>query len=354
MFGIQFPVSAGRCTKGAYLQLIPVSLENDKNNAILVVDTEGLGAPEYKNNNTHDNEIATFVLGISDIAILNVRGELPNDIENFLEVSICALMRMDMVDFHPNVVFVHQNCDPSAKEKNISGRNTFMKQMDEVVVAQADIMQKRYRYFQDTVDISLENDIFYFPQLMEGSGSMAPPSEFYSEACSELRDHILTKILSSKTKSKSLEDFCNKIELVWNGILEENFVLSLNNNAEIQVKYEIENEISIWRSKLECSLNENLEIVYNEIISFFRSNFEETACKEYLSLKSYDFWAKSIELNNAQAEAFAKFIDKKTVNQTIFQKWKQRYINRMEQIHFNFVKNCEGCIEKCFTDQLNC
>ncbi|XP_065642418.1 interferon-induced very large GTPase 1-like [Hydra vulgaris] len=114
MFGIQFPVSAGRCTKGAYLQLIPVSLENDKNNAILVVDTEGLGAPEYKNNNTHDNEIATFVLGISDIAILNVRGELPNDIENFLEVSICALMRMDMVDFHPNVVFVHQNCDPSA------------------------------------------------------------------------------------------------------------------------------------------------------------------------------------------------------------------------------------------------
>ena len=80
MFGVQFPVSAGRCTKGAFMQLIPIVLDNFPYDGLLLINTEGLGAPEYKQDNTHDNEIATFVLGISDLAIINVRGELPINI----------------------------------------------------------------------------------------------------------------------------------------------------------------------------------------------------------------------------------------------------------------------------------
>ena len=86
MFGAQFPVSAGRCTKGAFMQLIPIIHSNFPCEGLLIIDTEGLGAPEYKQDNTHDNEIATFVLGISDLVIINVkRGssykyrELPSD-----------------------------------------------------------------------------------------------------------------------------------------------------------------------------------------------------------------------------------------------------------------------------------
>ena len=170
MFGVQFPVSAGRCTKGAFMQLIPIFSGNTPCERLLIIDTEGLGAPEYKEDNTHDNEIATFVLGISDLAIINVRGEVPTNIENFLQVSTCALMRMSMVDFHPSVVFVHQNCDPTAKEKNLTGRHSFMKVMDEVVSTQAKLIQKQDRFscFQDVVDISLrdeQNDFVYFPQL---------------------------------------------------------------------------------------------------------------------------------------------------------------------------------------------
>ena len=142
MFGVQFPVSAGRCTKGAFMQLIPIFIDNFPYDGLLIIDTEGLGAPEYKQDNTHDNEIATFVLGISDLAIINVRGELPTNIENFLQVSTCALMRMSMVDFHPSVVFVHQNCDPSSKEKNLTGRHIFLKEMDEAVSTQARLIQK--------------------------------------------------------------------------------------------------------------------------------------------------------------------------------------------------------------------
>ena len=74
MFGAQFPVSAGRCTKGAFMQLIPICIDNFPYHGLLVIDTEGLGAPEYRQDITHDNEIATFVLGISDLAIINMNG----------------------------------------------------------------------------------------------------------------------------------------------------------------------------------------------------------------------------------------------------------------------------------------
>ena len=142
MFGVQFPVSAGQCTKGAFMQLIPIVLHNFPYDGLLLIDTEGLGAPGYKQDSTNDNKIATFVLGISDLAIINVMGELPTNIENFLQVSTCALMRMSMADFHPSVVFVHQNCDPSSKEKNLTGRHIFLKEMDEAVSTQARLIQK--------------------------------------------------------------------------------------------------------------------------------------------------------------------------------------------------------------------
>ena len=135
------------------MQLIPIFSDNIPCEGLLIIDTEGLGAPEFKEDNTRDNEIATFVLGISDLAIINVRGEVPTNIENFLQVSTCALMRMSLVDFHPSVVFVHQNCDPTSKEKNLSGRHSFMKVMDKVVSTQAKLIQKQDRFscFQDVV-----------------------------------------------------------------------------------------------------------------------------------------------------------------------------------------------------------
>ena len=133
------------------------------------------------------------------MALINVRGEVPTNIENFLQVSTCALMRMSMVDFHPSVVFVHQNCDPSSKEKNLAGRRIFMEVMDEVVSTQAKLIQKQdlFSCFQDVVDVSLnddKNDFVYFPQLFEGAPPMSPPSGDYSNACANLTNYILDKM----------------------------------------------------------------------------------------------------------------------------------------------------------------
>ncbi len=65
MFGLQFAISAGRCTRGAFMQLVRVSEEMKKQlkfDFILVIDTEGLRLMSTRH---QDNELATFVVGLS-------------------------------------------------------------------------------------------------------------------------------------------------------------------------------------------------------------------------------------------------------------------------------------------------
>ena len=113
MFGVQFPVSAAKCTKGAFLQIIPLQMEGCAYDAVNLVDTEGLGALEYEYDKTHDNEIGTFVLGVSEFVLINLRGRLIVNMENFLQVITAALMRTNTVHCHSSAVFVHQSCDPN-------------------------------------------------------------------------------------------------------------------------------------------------------------------------------------------------------------------------------------------------
>lgn len=55
MFGLQFAVSAGRCTRGVYMQLVPVQIKDSKSDYVFVIDTEGLRAPELAHQ-THSHE----------------------------------------------------------------------------------------------------------------------------------------------------------------------------------------------------------------------------------------------------------------------------------------------------------
>lgn len=49
---------------------------------------------------------------------------------------------------------------------------------------------------------------------------------------------------------KRCKNLQKKIKDVWNRLLEENFVPRLINNAEIQVKYDVDNQMSNWKIKV--------------------------------------------------------------------------------------------------------
>ncbi|CAL4149069.1 unnamed protein product, partial [Meganyctiphanes norvegica] len=96
MFGFNFAVSSGRCTKGLFAQLISVDEHLAKDlgfDHILVLDTEGLKAPELGNQKRwHDNELATLVIAMGDVTIVNLMGENTSEIEDILQISVHAFL----------------------------------------------------------------------------------------------------------------------------------------------------------------------------------------------------------------------------------------------------------------------
>ncbi|CAK6983689.1 interferon-induced very large GTPase 1-like [Scomber scombrus] len=100
MFGVQFPVSSGRCTRGAYMLFLKV--EEDMKcglnyDFIVLIDTEGLKSPamaQLEDSYVHDNQMATFVIGLSDVTIINVAMENLTEMKDILQIAVHAFLRM--------------------------------------------------------------------------------------------------------------------------------------------------------------------------------------------------------------------------------------------------------------------
>ena len=122
-FGLQFNVSAGRCTRGAFMQLLTLDDELKTSTGlsyVIVVDSEGLRAPEHdpQTLQKHDNELATFVIGLANMTLINIYGEVPGDMDDILQTSVHAFLRMTQVKCHPSCQFVHQNASISIKSES--------------------------------------------------------------------------------------------------------------------------------------------------------------------------------------------------------------------------------------------
>ena len=115
-FGCQFKVSSGRCTCGAYMQLLPVCNELKEETGcsyILIIDTEGLRAPELTDSDQkqrHDNELATFVIGLANVTLININGEVAGDMEDILQTVMHAFIRMRKVKLEPRLPVRSPKC----------------------------------------------------------------------------------------------------------------------------------------------------------------------------------------------------------------------------------------------------
>ena len=104
-FGVQFNVSAGRCTRGALMQFLPFDAELQTSigcSYVLIVDTESLRAIDQDMTETerqeHDNKLATFVIGLANLTIINIYGEAPGELDDILQTSVHAFLRMNEIN----------------------------------------------------------------------------------------------------------------------------------------------------------------------------------------------------------------------------------------------------------------
>ncbi|KAF4097910.1 interferon-induced very large GTPase 1-like [Onychostoma macrolepis] len=330
MFGLQFAVSAGRCTRGAFMQLVRVSDEMKgqlKFDFILVVDTEGLRALELSGRLTRhqDNEMATFVVGLGNLTLVNILGESPSELQEILQIVVQAFMRMKKVRLNPSCMFVHQNVsEVTAGEKNMDGRRRLQQTLDKMTKLAAKEEVFDAECFNDIITFDVQKDVKYFAQLWEGSPPMAPPNPSYCENIQELK----TTFFSHASNSDGLELTClkDRIKDLWEALLNERFVFSFRNSLEITTYRKLETEYSKWSWSLRRAMLDIENKLYNNIENETIAEVSESDLQRKLNLKRE-------EVEESMSEFFEKDKDK-----DILIEWKVSFYIKISDLQENIVR----------------
>ncbi|XP_026018143.1 up-regulator of cell proliferation-like [Astatotilapia calliptera] len=254
MFGVQFAVSSGRCTRGAFMLLIKIN-EDMKNvlncDFLVIIDTEGLKSPELAqldNSYEHDNELATLVVGLSDVTIVNIAMENLIEMKDILQIVVHAFLRMKEVGKKPKCQFVHQNVsDVSAHDKNLRDRKLLLDQLNEMTQAAAKMEKKEgNKSFTDVMEYSPDTGNWYIPGLWNGNPPMAPVNAGYSEAVYELKKNIIQLLRNCKSSSNNIMEFKEWVKSLWNAVKHENFIFSFRNSLVADAYMKLCTEFNKW------------------------------------------------------------------------------------------------------------
>ena len=264
MFGLRFPVSAGRCTRGAFMQLVPLNTELQQGyDYIVVVDTEGLRAAQQEEQKfDHDNALATLAIGLGDATIINIKGENTAEISDVLQIVVQAFMRMKKAHKHLNTnqacVFIHQNVSAiGAKEKVSHERHKLQKKLDFMTKEAAHQEKVDYGSFSEIIKFDVEKHVWYFPDLWRGSPPMAPANAEYTLCTETVKTTLLGNLIKTQTTRLTTSDLSVRIKDLWNGILSEDFVFSFRNSLEVKaynavqtaynkLEWEFQKSITAW------------------------------------------------------------------------------------------------------------
>ena len=247
MFGTNFNVSAGRCTRGAFMQLLPFHKSFKKAQYLLLIDTEGLRAPELDATQTHnhDNQLGTFVIGLAHLTVVNIMGEVSSDMNDILQTAVHAFLRMKNVGISsPGCHFVHQNVTAlMASDKRMMGKTKIKENLDKMtkVAAKEEGLERQYTSFNDVMQFDDEEDVTYFPTLWFGNPPMAPVNPMYSMQAGTLKMSLIKSLSSCRVKKFS--KFIGYFETFWDAILQEN---CFKNTLEMSVYSTLDSHRSKW------------------------------------------------------------------------------------------------------------
>uniref|UniRef100_A0A3Q4GG15 Si:dkey-85k7.12 n=1 Tax=Neolamprologus brichardi TaxID=32507 RepID=A0A3Q4GG15_NEOBR len=240
MFGVQFAVSSGRCTRGAFMLLIKINEDMKKVlncDFMVIIDTEGLKSPELAqldNSYEHDNELATLVIGLSDVTIVNVAMENSTEMKDILQIVVNQVG--------------HQNVsDVSAHDNNSRDRKLLLEQLNEMTQAAAKMEKKEEnKSFTDVMEYSPDTGNWYIPGLWNGNPPMAPVNAGYSEAVYELKKHIIQLLGSCESSANDISEFNEWMTSLWTAVKHENFIFSFRNSLVADAYMKLCTEFNKW------------------------------------------------------------------------------------------------------------
>ena len=337
MFGLQFPVSSGRCTRGVFMQLIAIdpTLTTELGYSYLVVlDTEGLRAPELDTDVslTHDNELATFVVGLCDLTIINLFGEDQSQFQDILQIAVLALIRMQLSYSKPRCIFVHQNvADISAKQNLSYGKQKFFELLDEMTrcVAKVENCSDKYNSFKDVIEYNPDKDTEYFPTLFQSSPPMSVVSIEYSNKAEFLKSKIIYDYSSQMSSFLTINEWTRKLEQIWSSLLKENFVFNYQNVRERNAAFEMDEKLANWSSNFSIEMLKCQNRVKDGIATSTAENIDNNFKLSDTEIHESSLKLLKNEQNTIMSTLFLHHKDKE-----IFMKWESNASN-----HFSYTRD---------------
>ncbi|KAL3312048.1 Up-regulator of cell proliferation [Cichlidogyrus casuarinus] len=251
MFGESFKTGLGKCTEGIHATLLTLDSGMRKilnYTHILVLDVEGLQSTEKREENDandfdrQDNELATAVVCMSDLCLINFRGESVTALEGTLEICMFAIARMVAINeckICCQTEFVHHNIEGvNAEQKTEELRKTIHNKFER---AKKDVMREEGEYLDPNFlnkSFVIESDKppTYLPNYKNESGVY---QRAYTEKIAQLKKKILGKL---NCHGVSFGEIGSRIESVWDSMLHENFILNFKCAIHIHVTNLIEKE----------------------------------------------------------------------------------------------------------------
>ncbi|XP_049330150.1 interferon-induced very large GTPase 1-like [Astyanax mexicanus] len=347
MFGLQFAVSAGRCTRGAFMQLVRVSEKMKgelKFDYILVVDTEGLRALELPAISTrhHDNELATFVVGLGNMTLINIFGENPAEMQDILQIVVQAFLRMKKVRLNPSCMFVHQNVpDITAEQKNMEGRRHLQEKLDEMTKLAAQEESCVAECFNDVIAFDIKKDVRYFAQLWEGTPPMAPQNTAYSENVEELRNAILDH--ASQCDTLTLTQFKALIKDLWDALLYENFVFSFRNTLEITEYRKLEEKYGTWTWSLRSAMLRTQDKLYTNI----KNN-------QLHKIEYNDLVEEMKDTHNVVKESMKSYFEEHQEGRDLLHQWRGTFEKKVNNLYEELVKQAQMELNEIISQKKTC
>ena len=346
MFGLQFPVSAGRCTRGAFASLIPLSdsIRRESNyKYLLIVDTEGLRGSAEKQMREHDNELATFAIGVADLTLVNIFGENHNDIQEFLQIAVHAFLKMRLVQERRMCQIIHQNvAATNASNQLVSDRMALKNVLDEMtqLAAVEEKCESECREFNDVIVFDQNKDVSYIPSMLQGCPPMASTSPEYGKSIQRVKEKIIAQISTPDRTSVSISKFQERIKILWNAILREDFIFSFRNTKEVRAKTSLDKKFFKESVKM---ITSEMSVMEMEITSALKNCRPENR-RQLWQRKKQEITTKAEELGARMKEEMAEFFDSNQDKATLEQ-WRVNTMNKIENLKriqaYEVENNCK-------------
>ncbi|XP_063791250.1 interferon-induced very large GTPase 1-like [Pseudophryne corroboree] len=354
MFGLQFPVASGRCTRGAFMTLIKVKETFQEElgcDFILVIDTEGLKASELaslEGSYEHDNELATLVVGLSDITIVNMATENASEMTDILQIVVHAFLRMTEIGKKPNCQFVHQNVsDVSAHQKNMRDRKKLLEQLNEMTKVAAEMEKiSGIEAFSDVMDYDLERHTWYIPGLWQGVPPMAPVNFGYSENVHELKKYLF-EFFKSDHKQCRIPEFITWIESLWKAVKHEKFIFSFRNSLVAEAYNKLAAQYSMWEWEFTKSIHSWVMSTETSIRNQSADRLDTETCAQYRD-------ALQQLLNHEEAkmgELLGQYFENKSDNIHLIERYREDFFRSITFLKQELQRNALSKVNEAVSIQ---